>query len=300
MKQLGKLIGISLLAIIWMPAGISLLLGSHKQLDIDGPMTQQEQAKEKDQQLLEEKIIGILAKSIPIHYETETLKAQCAIIRSQLDLSKEDTSQDPVLWMSIDEMKQLWGNDFKKNYLKLKKVVDQTGQIKITYNEEPAELVYHFQSAGETQSSQDIWGLEVPYLVNVVSIGDQKAPDLINQKEYHAQEIIKEVNHHYDHEVLEPYSLESQIQIIERTPGGYVKSIQVGNQLIPGEEFRKIMGLRSSCFSLQYSGQKVIILTKGMGHGVGLSQYGANEMAKQGKSYHEILSHYFPGIKIIQ
>ena len=299
LKKLGQLIAISLIAIIFIPAGITILLGNNNQLDTYIPVTQKEQEDNEKQRILEAQLIGIVAKTIPISYEKEALKAQAMIARSQIILAQQEGgNKGPVSYMSIEEMKQLWGNDFNRNYSKIKYAVEETNSMVITYDGEPVQLVYHLQNAGQTQSSLDIWDIEVPYLKNVESPEDEKALDLASQKKYSTQELIQKINQHYNAVILESYNLETQIQIIERTQGGYVKSIQVGNQLMKGDDFRKILNLKSSCFTFQYSADEIIVVTKGMGHGVGLSQYGANEMAKRGKTYDQILQYYFPGISI--
>lgn len=297
MKKLGQLIAISLIAIIFIPAAITVLLGNN-QLDTYTPITQKEENHEQGQ-MLEQQLIGIVAKTIPISYEKEALKAQVMIVRSQIILAQQEgDNRESVTYMGTEEMKQLWGNDFNRNYSKIKQAVEETDGMVITYDGEPVQLVYHLQNAGQTQSSLDIWDIEIPYLKNVESPEDEKAADLVGQKKYSAQELIQKINQHYNDLVLESYSLETQMQIIERTQGGYVKSIQVGTQLMRGDDFRKLLNLRSSCFAFQYSPDEIIVATKGMGHGVGLSQYGANEMAKGGKTYNEILQYYFPGISI--
>lgn len=294
MKQFGQLIVISLIAIIFVPTAITLLLGNNK-LSTYTPITQGEYESKEDEQMLEDKIIGIVIKAMPINYEEEALKAQSIIARSHIVLAQQTSDQQELpSSMTIEEIKELWGNDFNRNYGKIRKIVEETDDLIVTYKDEPIQLVYHLQSAGETQNALDIWGVDVPYLENIESIGDQKASDLINQKTYNVEEIVRKVNQHFKTQVLEAYNIETQIQIIERTQAGYVKSIQVGNQLMLGDDFRKIAGLLSNCFSLQYKRDEIIVTTKGIGHGVGLSQYGANEMAKEGKNYEEILKHYFP------
>ena len=290
---------ISLTTIIFIPLSITILLGNNNQLDAYIPTSKKEQESNRKQQVLEERLIGIVAKSVPISHEKEALKAQAMIGYSQMILDQQgEGNLRAVAHMSIEEMKQLWGSNFNQNYLKIKNAVEEVSGKLVTYDDQPVQLVYHFQNAGQTQSSLDIWDIELPYLTNIESPEDEKAPDLVNQKKYSSQELVQKVNQHYNDLVLESYSLETQIQIIERTQGGYVKSIQVGNQLMRGDDFRKLLNLKSSCFAFQYKLDQIIIVTKGSGHGVGLSQYGANEMAKRGKSYDEILQYYFPGISI--
>ena len=303
MKQFGQLIVISLMAIIFIPAVITITFGNHQLVGTHTSMTQitqKEQANKEKDQMREQQLIGMIAKAIPISYEAEILKVHAIMARSHMALVEGDASKvQAIPTMSVAEMKELWGSDYGKNYAKMKKAVEDTQGIIVTYENQPIQLVYHLQSAGDTQSSLDIWDIEVPYLQSVESLDDQKAPDLITKKEYSSQEIIKKVNQHYNTTVLEPYALETQMQIIERTQGGYVKSIQVGNQLMRGDDFRKLLNLRSGNFICQYDGEYMSVVTKGAGHGVGLSQYGANEMAKRGESYGEILSHYFPDTTLV-
>lgn len=299
MKQFGQLIVISIMAIIFIPATITTILGNHELGSSYTPVTQKEQGDREQEQMREQQLIGIIAKAMPISYEAETLKVQAIMARSHMSLVEKDVSKtQSIPHMSMAQMKELWGNDYGKNYSKIKKSVEDTQNMMITYDNQPIQLVYHLQSAGETQSALDIWDTQIPYLKSVESPDDEKAPDFISKKEYSSQEIIKKINQHYGESVLESYGLETQIQIIERTQGGYVKSIQVGNQLMRGDDFRKLLNLRSGNFTCQYDGDYMSVVTKGVGHGVGLSQYGANEMAKQGKDYREILTHYFPGTSI--
>ena len=282
------------MGIMIIPAAITMLLGNNKQLSGYTPVSKNEQESIEQEQLSQEKIIGIVAKEIPIDYEEEAVKSQVIMARSYIASTKD---QD-FSYMSIEEMKTLWGNDFNKNYSKIKKAVEDTKNIVVTYNNQPVQPLYHIQSSGITQNPLDIWGLEIPYLESVESSWDQTGADLIKEKEYNTQEFIDTINQKYSNPALLSYSLKTQIQIIERTQGGYVKSIQLGNQLISGEDFRKLLDLRSSCFLIEYNNNKVKIITKGTGHGVGLSQYGANMMAKEGKVAEEILKHYFPKAEI--
>ncbi len=290
LKQIGQLIIAAMIAIIFIPATITIVLGNNNHIEVFSIMTEEEEeSKKKEIQSLEQ-LIAIVAKEIPITYEEEALKAQVVMARSYIGA----TDNKAAPYMSLEELEKLWGSDYNKNYLTIQKAVEDTRNIVITYNNAPVQPVYHLQNAGITQMPTDIWGLDVPYLESVESKWDAAAPDLIQENVYTSQELTSKVNEKYDDLVLQPYSLETQIQIIERSQGGYVKSIQVGNELMSGDDFRKLLNLRSSCFAISYNNSQVTIVTKGVGHGVGLSQYGANQMAKEGKSYEEILKYYFP------
>lgn len=287
------------MVIILAPTAITILLGNHKATREYSPTKQIQKEMNQEDIELQEQIIGIIAKEIPIIYEDEAFKVQAIIARSHIIAYQQGlVSNQPPSYMTHEEMKQLWGGEYIKNFSRIKKAVEDTAGCVITYENQPVQVVYHMQNAGYTQSSKDIWGLEIEYLIGVESLWDQNAPDLINEKTYKVDEIVKKLTQENSNLVLEPYALETQIQIIERTQAGYVKAIQVGNQLMSGDAFRRALNLRSSCFALQYGGGDVVFITKGMGHGVGLSQYGANEMAKEGKTHGEILSHFFPNTAI--
>lgn len=289
LKKIGQLMITAMIAIILIPAMITMILGNNNG-QVYSPKTPQEQESKKKEMESQEQLIGMVAKEIPMTYEEEALKTQVVMARSYIG----SMASKSLSYMSLEELKDLWGNDYDKNYSRIQKAIEDTKNIVITYNNEPVQPVYHLQNAGITQTPVDIWDLDVPYLESVESKWDEVAPDLIKEKEYSSQELINKINEQYDEPILQPYSLETQIQIIERTLGGYVKSIQVGNQLMSGDDFRKLLDLRSSCFKMTYDNAQVTITTKGVGHGVGLSQYGANQMAKEGKSYEEILKYYFP------
>lgn len=296
MRKLGQLMLTAMMAILLIPTTITMILGNNKPIAVYSPMAVKEEESKEIEKQSQEQLIAIVAKEIPIHYEEEALKAQVIMARSYM--ASASTTERP--YMSTDQLRKLWATDYNRNYSILQKAVEDTKNMIITYNKEPVQPVYHMQSAGITQTPMDIWGLDVPYLESVESKWDEEAPDLIQEKTYNAQSLVDKINQSYDAQVMQAYSLETQIQIIERTQGGYVKSIQVGNELMSGEDFRKLLDLRSSCFKIEYQGSDISIITKGAGHGVGLSQYGANQMAKEGKTAQEILTYYFPKTTIDQ
>lgn len=290
MRKIGQIIIASIVAIILIPGAITAIAGNNMELDKYEFTDNKTHKSTEEEQLSQERLIGIVAKEIPIKHHEEAIKSQVVIARSYIALGK---GQEKAC-MTVDEMKEIWGSDYKKNYTKIQKAVEDTKNLILTYNNEPIQAVYHMQSAGITQDPMEVLGLEIPYIESVESSWDEKSTDLLREKTYSQEDISNKVNQKWGDSILEPYDLEAQIQIIERTRGGYVKSIQVGSILMSGEEFKNTLGLRSSCFMIEYQGRHVRIITKGLGHGVGLSQYGANEMAKEGKDYKEILKYYFP------
>lgn len=295
LKKLGQLILTAMIGIIFIPAIITSLLGNNKPLETYTPMTENEKESIEEEKQSLAQLIAIVAKDIPVSYEKEALKAQVIIARSYIVTADHES----IASMSEEDMKRIWGKDYSKNYSKMKEAVEETKNMIMTYENQPIQPVYHLQNPGITQTALDIWGMDIPYLESVESSWDLAGPDLTGEKKYSPEEVADKVNKAYKTPILEPYSLETQIQIVERTQGGYVKTIQVGSELMSGEDFRKILDLKSACFGIQYNNE-VIFITKGIGHGVGLSQYGANQMAKEGKDAKAILKHYFPKVKIEQ
>ena len=168
----------------------------------------------------------------------------------------------------------------------------------MVYEDEPIEAVFHSTSAGVTQSAQEVWSLDLPYLQSVESVEDVKAPSFIQQVEFTSEEFLNRITECLPEIVIAKENIGKQIQIIERSSSGYVKQVQIGNQILSGQDIRNILGLASNHFTLEQEGDNLTFITQGYGHGVGMSQYGAHFMAEEGKTYKEILQHYYQGIRI--
>lgn len=257
----------------------------------------------------EEYIKGVLAAEMPVLFEIEALKAQAVAARTYAvkkmnqekkeelkgaDISTEHSKGQAYL--SVEELKQKWGENFYTYYNKITKAVEETKNEIMIYEEEPIEAVFHSTSAGITQSAEDVWQVDVPYLQSVESIGDIEAPVFVDEKIISKQEVFQLLKEKYPEIVIQ--DLIRQIQIVERNNGGYIKKAQIGNKILSGEEIRSLFNLRSSCFSIEEEGDNLKFISKGYGHGAGMSQYGANYMAKEGKNYKEILMHYYQGVQI--
>lgn len=270
--------------------------GSYQSGDLLGKLAVQSEAatEAEDLPLVEkEKIIGILAKEIPYTYEYEAIKAQAVIIRTYIARRMLGIqNKGELTGYSEEDLKEAWGENYTNIYSTYEQAVKETGSEMILYNGEPIEAVYHKASGGKTRSAKDVYAVEVPYLQSVVSEGDTPAAQVELSKSKIAEK-LKEV---YPDIVLDPNEMENQIQIVEKDEAEYVKSIQMGNMVIKGEEFRKILGLPSSNFKIFKHKDSLIFDVKGEGHGVGLSQDGANEMAKNGKNYKEIIEYYYKGV----
>ena len=179
---------------------------------------------------------------------------------------------------------------------KIQSAVNETsGQI-VTYNGEVAMTVFHSQTGGgKTENSKDVWGGDVPYLVSVESHGEENAPNFYSSVSYEFQDFKRILSEKYENLVLEN---PTDYEIMEISDGGMVKKMRIGNVELTGREVRSLYGLRSSCFKIISNSTDITFEVTGYGHGVGMSQYGANTMAKEGYSYIDILKHYYQGTEI--
>ena len=153
-------------------------------------------------------------------------------------------------------------------------------------------------SSGATESAVDASLGDIPYLVSVESSGEEVSPKYTSKKEIALSDLVLAINSKYPTSGVNTSNLSSELQVIERSEAGGVITLAVGNNEINGSDFRVIAGLNSTNFTYSINENTIVFECKGYGHGVGMSQWGANIMAKEGKSYDEILKHYYTGINI--
>ena len=255
----------------------------------------------------EEYVLGALMAEMPAEFEVEALKAQSVAIRTylydKLDSPNKiqdhkgavicDDSTHCQAYSSYDDMKKKWDKNASLYYKKCKKaVLDTQGEIAF-YKGEPINAVFHAYSHGKTENAEDVWGTKVDYLISVDSPGDLELPKLKSELEISVVDFKDIMQREYGC-VFE----EKVIGDISLTQGGAVDKIFIGNKHIKGTDIRKTFGLKSASFSTQVIDNIVKFDVKGYGHGVGMSQYGANYYAKQGMKYDEILKKYYTGIII--
>ena len=241
---------------------------------------------EKD---VEDHLVGVLLGEMPVSYELDALKAQAVAARTYIyrkigttpvSHPDADLCTNPSCCMAYVETDSV----NQEGLAKIKNAVSETEGEHLVYEEEIASAFFYACSSGKTENSEDVWGEEIPYLRSVESQGDENNPKLLDEKTYTPQQLKN---------ALGINSLETGN--ISYTEGGSVKNIVIGGKTFKGTEIRSLLGLRSACFSISRKGENYVFTTKGNGHGVGMSQFGANEMAKSGSSYEEILYHYFKG-----
>ena len=246
---------------------------------------------------LETYLIGVVSGEMPALYELEALKAQAVAARTytmQL-LNSQDAIYDTVkhqVYLDNEQLKEKWKDKFDVYYEKVSQAVMETAGQVITYEEELIKPFYFSISNGYTENSEDYWATAYPYLKSVNSEWDTTAPNYEVETEF----TIDQLRIKFDNNKL----TKDSFTILNKTEGNNVDEILVGDKVYSGREFREILSLRSADFSLNFSDNKVTITTYGYGHGVGMSQYGANELAKQGKTYDEIISHYYQNVNIIE
>jgi stage II sporulation protein D len=246
---------------------------------------------------LEDYIIGVVSCEMPASYEIEALKAQAVASRTyalekmnynnNYDLENSTNNQ---CYHSNDKLKSKWGNNYEKYYNKIKKAVNETKGYYITYKGEIIKAFYFSTSNGYTEDVQDVFGSKLDYLSSVESSWDKNNKNFEKTISFNELDFLNKLN------IKE--SKVNKIEIISRTKSNRVNEIIINNSKFKGTTFRKLLGIRSTDATIEIDDNKVYITTKGYGHGVGLSQYGANEMAKQGHTYDEILKYYYKNVEI--
>lgn len=235
---------------------------------------------------------------MPADFALEALKAQAIAARTYVinhlihekDKLISDTTEHQV-YRNKRELQSLWGTDFQWKWEKIWKAVEETEQIIITYNDKPITPTFFSMSNGYTEDAKHYWGNEFPYLKSVESKWEETLPNFITQEIF----TIDEINNMLD---LTLNHLESIPINIKRTPSNRVGELMIADRKFTGREIREKLNLRSTDFTIKQKDNHFIFTTKGYGHGVGMSQYGANGMAEEGKTYKEILTHYYKDIQL--
>ena len=244
---------------------------------------------------LEEYLIGVVGAEMPASFPIEALKAQAVVARTYALKKIESGGKltDSVSTQSYkdsSELKQLWGTSYNTYYQKVKNAVESTKDLAIYYEGKLIDAVYHSTSNGYTEDAIYVWGNNIPYLKSVDSSWDKEASSYL-------REVSKDFNN-----VLNLLGIDIRddisFEILSRDSSGRVLEVRVGNQTFSGVEFRTLLGLRSADFDLSLENGSLIITTRGYGHGVGMSQYGASGMAKKGYNFEQILKHYYSGVDI--
>lgn len=237
-------------------------------------------------------LIGVVSSEMPASFNLEALKAQSVLARTYALKTKQTEKKltDTVStqsYIDIDQMKNKWGNSFNTYYNKIKNAVENTNGEYLSYNGNYIEALYHSTNNGKTESSLDVFGNYYPYLISVSSEYDKNASSYLRTINMPLDAISNKLGLSLNND--------SVISILSYTDGGNIKEININGNNFSGKKVRELLGLRSADFDISISDNNANITTRGYGHGVGMSQYGANGMANAGYSYKDILSHYYPG-----
>ena len=260
---------------------------------------------------LREYVIGSVAAEMNATSHTQALRAQAVASYTYAKREKEknrktissyfsraDISNDPSThqgYINEKQRKEKWGEKFEEYEAKIEAAVDEVYGIYVAYDGETALTVYHAISGGKTQSAKNMWGSEYPYLSSVVSDGDKLSPDYISKQSFTVSEfenLVSECGVKVSGEVSE------WVEEVTKNDDGYTSFVRICGMDIEAEKIRNAFSLRSMSFDVEYDGENFVFTCKGYGHGVGMSQYGADYMARQGFSWQEILLHYYAGAEI--
>ncbi len=263
---------------------------------------------------IEEYIKLVVSSEMPASFSDEALKAQSVAARSFLIPKVKSLGGTPCpkangadvcsdvhcqAFVPKEQRMKLWGAEADAKWKKVSSAVDETKSKVLTYNNEIAKYIKYFStSGGKTEDSVEVFGTAQPYLKSVATIEEKESPNYKTTETFKREEVVSKVKAKYKDAKVDAKNIDKQMKITEKTAGGRVKSINIGGKVLTGTEVRSLFSLKSADFTLGFDKASVVFYVKGYGHGVGMSQWGAHEMGKQGKNYTEILKHYYTGISI--
>lgn len=257
--------------------------------------------------------IGAIAAEMPPSFHIEALKAQglaALTYATRLKLQNQETKPGDLKgadfaigdgsftgFMTKEQMQERYGDNFKTYYDKIEQAAEEICDKLILYDSWPIVAAYHAISGGKTEAAQNVWQSAIDYLVPVDSVGDELSPDYEKSVTMSADEVREKLTAGMDGlELSEDPS--GWITVVSRTDSDTVNEVTVGNQSTTGKQVRSMLGLRSADFTVSYGENGFTFTTKGYGHSVGMSQYGADYLARQGNSYEDIIKHYYTGVQI--
>ena len=260
---------------------------------------------------LEEYLYGVVSAEMPASYEIEALKAQAIVARTYtLYKEKNDTGKHGAAsicddsnccqaWISKENRLAKWDDEKGNEYWnKIVSAVDSTKGKIITYNGEPINAFFHSNSGGTTEAPIDVWGGSgYPYLQTVATSGEDAYSQYLSEVTLSKDELLEKIKEKHP-EVEIDFNKDDWAYIKDYTEGGRVRTIQMGNVLLSGVEARTIFGLKSANFKIEKEGDNIKFSVIGYGHGVGMSQTGADSLAKEGKTAEEIINHFYKDVSI--
>ena len=261
---------------------------------------------------IDEYLYGVVSSEMPASYDIEALKAQAVVARTytiyQIKNSKGKHDNADICdnfaccqaWLSKDDRMAKWSEDEREaNWKKIVNAVDSTQGKIITYNGEVIDAFFHSNSGGITETASNVWGGQnFPYLKSVETSGEDGYSEYNSEVEITKQDFVNKIKEKHQETIIDFDEIDC-IKILEFTESGRVKTIKIGNIQIAGTELRSLFGLKSTNFNFEIKDNSVVFFVKGYGHGVGMSQTGANSLAKQGSTYENIIKHFYNNVEII-
>ena len=247
----------------------------------------------------EDYIVGVLAGEMPVSFELEALKAQAVAARSyvmkkmQANIDKEYDVVDTVMnqvYLDDEHLQEVWKDDYTNNINKIKQAVLETFNEYLEYDGKVVDAMFFSTSVGATENSEEVFTSKVPYLRSVESTWDSISPVYEVNYTFSLEDFYNKLNLNYS-ETL-------NIELLDTTSTGRVKKLKINGVTLEGNTVVTNLKLKSNHFTIKLDNNKIYITTKGYGHGVGMSQYGAQAMALNGYKYDEILKHYYQGVEI--
>ena len=247
---------------------------------------------------LEDYVRGVIAGEMPISFDIEALKAQAVAARTyavrRINKNKQYDVVDTVMnqvYLDNDTLKKRWNSNYDKYISKINEAVSSTRGEYVDYNGNYADTLFFSTSVGNTENSEEIFGTKVAYLQSVSSEWDKEVSPVYEEKNVFTRETFcKKLNLNDCSKIY--------VTVLNETSTGRIKNIKINNKQFTGSEVAYYLGVRSNYFYISIENNNVVVLTRGFGHGVGMSQYGAEGMANNGYSYKEILEHYYKGTTI--
>lgn len=262
---------------------------------------------------LDEYLYGVVASEMPANFEQEALNAQAIVARTYTiykiqnsnnkhqDANICDDSSCCQAWISKQDRFDKWEESKKEdNWNKITNAVNSTKGKIIVYDGKPINAFFHSNSGGKTETTVNVWSSneEYPYLQTVETAGEENYSQYNSQAILTKEEFIKKIKEKYPEFEID-FNNNECIKVLEYTNGNRIKNIKIGNMEFSGVTIRSLLGLKSANFNIILENENIKISVVGYGHGVGMSQTGADSMAKEGKKYEEIIKHFYTGVEII-
>ena len=266
---------------------------------------------EVEELTLDTYLYGVVSSEMPASFEKEALKAQAVVARTYTIYKIQNNSQKHEgadicdnsaccqAWISKEDRLAKWEESTREEYWnKIVTAVEETKGKIITYEGKPINAFFHANSGGKTETTLNVWGGSgYPYLQTVATAGEEGYTQYQSEVICTKQEFTDKIKEKHSDFTID-FSQANCIQVLEYTDGDRVKTIQIGNLSFSGVEIRTIFGLRSANFTITIEGDNIKFSVLGYGHGVGMSQTGADSMAKAGSDYVEIIKHFYTGVEV--